>query len=562
MMSYWSDASMSWLGGGVCRRLVACRRVRQRRRRPLDGSAAGRVAFDPPSAPQPQPSPPLPPTKSSSSSSPPPPPPPPPPPSRPPSDWEVVLPPSPPPPPPLLAPPRNLSPSQSAPHHRRRPAGCTRTPPPPPPATDDPFSSKAVHYIAGAVVIGSVLLLVGIARRFPATRAPPRLADADAAATTAAAPSRAGGSRNERPARPPGPREDNGGVRPSLVASSGRRTPGDEMAAAPAPRSCAGAVAHPPAEGGDCRYPGGSVDDCTERRDLGEARRARPRLPYRRLTLLSILVSLRYQTNEIASSERLLPLSSSSTRQPSACNCASSVRTRSIHALKTNTSLCSAAGPRPRRRGLLQVAAIARDECAHHLGPGGAEQQERLRAGAADGVGADAAHGTHAAAPFARSFCTTAPSGSSSSSTRASGLSSGSRRTRAPPGRSATLASCSAPSVASVGERRRYRRDAGLREGARQHCGASAASREKTRSVESARASRTRRVSGASPSSSSAAAAALVAASMPALPRRAPLIRRALRSSSSSSPPPLPPARAAHRPVPPARRAPPPPCRC
>ena len=81
VMSYWSDASMSWLGGGVCPAdsvhlqdacgstvAVHSMAVRQ-----------GRVAFDPPSSPGPQPSPPPPPT--SSSSSPPPPPPPPPPPS-------------------------------------------------------------------------------------------------------------------------------------------------------------------------------------------------------------------------------------------------------------------------------------------------------------------------------------------------------------------------------------------------------------------------------------------------------------------------------------------------
>ena len=275
VMSYWSDASMSWLGGGVCPAdsvhlqdacgstvAVHSMAVRQ-----------GRVAFDSPSSPGPQPSPPPPP--STTSSSPPPPPPPPPPPSpRPPSDWSIVLPPHPPPPPPLpWPPPHLLSPSQSAPHHRHSgrahgPQHPLRTPPSPPPATDDPFSSKAVYYIAGAVVIGWVLLLVGIARRFPATRTPPRLADADAAATTAAAAeAEAGGRRSERPARPPRPRSE---VSPKPRGGRRAADATTEMAASPAPKEPTAPA--PPLSirqlKAEIVAAGGSVDDCTERRDL------------------------------------------------------------------------------------------------------------------------------------------------------------------------------------------------------------------------------------------------------------------------------------------------------
>ena len=122
-----------------------------------------------------------------------------------------------------------------------------------------------MYYIAGVVIIGWVLLLVGIARRFPATRAPPRLADADAAATTAAAAeAEADGGRSERPARPPRPRSQHGGsTRPKRRAADATT----EMAAAPAPKEPAPQLSIRQLKA-EIIAAGGSVDDCTERRDL------------------------------------------------------------------------------------------------------------------------------------------------------------------------------------------------------------------------------------------------------------------------------------------------------
>ena len=255
VMSYWSDASMSWLGGGVCPAdSVHLQDACGARRRPLDGSAARRVAFDSHRRPgrsrrrrrrrrrrcrrhcrrrRRRPPPPSPRPPSTGRSCP----------------FAAAA---------AAAPAAAalLSPSQSAPHHRHsgRAHGAQhplRTPPPPPPATDDPFSTRRC-------TTSPAPWSSARCSSSPSRAAFPRRAHRRASPTPTP-PRRCGrrrGRGERRPqrasARPPRPRSEDSGR--SLTAGGGRgRDDRDGGGTNQGANSASAAALNPPAEGGDCR---------------------------------------------------------------------------------------------------------------------------------------------------------------------------------------------------------------------------------------------------------------------------------------------------------------------